>query len=268
MIVPASVVGAAILLAVRLFRGASPRLRHALVTIALLKFVVPPLVTLPASTIPGWRIPLLLHAAGTLFMLGRLAVALWRLRRIRLRAEDAGAFLVSDEIDVPMTTGGAVLIPRALLATLSEDELRDVLAHEREHIRRRDVQRGLIDRCIVALWWFHPLVHLLAAEARALREECCDDALLASGTCAPAHYARTLLRAATHAAGRTPVAAAAVAESPHALLRRVRRMAAPRFAPSARLGLAATLLVILAALLLLPGLSPSRHGYVHHIHIH
>ena len=271
-----TIAAAVILVIVRLFRGASPRLRHPLVTIALVKFIIPPMLPLPtgvfsaappapeirtvATIVHGIdaRILMVVHVAGAVFMVLRLALAFLRLRRIRLQAEDAGAFLISDAIDVPMTTGRAILIPRKLLDTLSEDELRDVLAHEREHIRRRDVLRGMFDRFIVALWWFHPLVHVLASEARTLREEACDDALIATGRCAPAQYARTLLRAATFAAGSTSAAAAAVAESPHALLRRVRRMAARGFAPTARLGLAATLAVIVAAILLLPGLRISR----------
>jgi beta-lactamase regulating signal transducer with metallopeptidase domain len=276
---PGTIAAAVILLIVRLFRGTSPKLRHALVTIALLKFIIPPMLPLPvglfsaAPPAPEIRtvanvvhgidgrilvVLMLIHMAGTAFMFTRMAAAFLRLRRIRLEAEDAGEFLISDAIDVPVTTGRAILTPRKLLDTLSADELRDVLAHEREHIRRRDVLRGMFDRFIVALWWFHPLVHVLASEARTLREEACDDALIASGRCAPAHYARTLLRAATFAAGSTSEAAAAVAESPHALLRRVRRMAARGFAPTARLGLAATLAVIIAAVLLLPGLRISR----------
>lgn len=292
----ATIAAAAILVILRLFRGASPRLRHALATIGLLKFVIPPMLPLPtgifsaAPPVPELRavrdavhgiderflvVLMLVHAAGTAFVLLRLAAGLWRLRRIRLQAEDMGAYLVSDAIDVPMTTGRGVLIPRMLLQTLSDEELRDVLAHEREHIRRRDVLRGVADSLIVALWWFHPLVHALAGEARTLREEACDDALIATGRCVPAHYARTLLRAATFAAARTPVGAAAVAESPHALLRRVRRLAERRFAPTARLGLAATLLVIFVAVLLLPGLRVSRgnriafdHATRHAIHGH
>lgn len=292
----ATLAAAVILVALRLFRGASPRLRHALVTVALLKFVIPPMLPLPTGVFsaappvpelhairdaihgldPRLLIALMLvHAAGTAFVLLRLAIGLWRLRTIRLQAEDAGAFLVSDAIGVPMTTGHAVLIPRSLLATLTADELRDVLAHEREHIRRRDVLRGLADRCVVALWWFHPLVHLLAAEARTLREEACDDALIATGRCAPSHYARTLLRAATFTAGPRHAAAAAVAESPHTLLRRIRRMAGSEFAPAARLGIAAIVTIVLVAVLLLPGLRVSRgnrvafdHATRHALHGH
>jgi beta-lactamase regulating signal transducer with metallopeptidase domain len=218
---------------------------------------------------------MLVHAAGIAVMLLRIAIGLWRLRTIRLQAEHAGAFLVSDAIDVPMTTGRAVLIPRKLLETLSADELQDVLAHEREHVRRRDVLRGIADHCIVALWWFHPLVHLLAAEARTLREEACDDALLANGRCTPAHYARTLLRAAASTAGPRHRAAATVAESRHTLLRRIERMAGRGFAPAARLSVAAMLVVILVAVLLLPGLRVSKgnriafdHATRHALHGH
>ena len=279
----ATLAGAAVLVVLRLFPGLNPRLRHALASIALLKFVVPPMLPLPvgvfsaAPPVPELRsvrdlvsgagpellaVLMLLHAAGSVFFLLRLACSLWHLRRLRLDAEDGGEFLISDAISVPMTTGRAVLIPRALLSTLTASELRDVVLHEREHIRRRDVLRGVLDQLVVAVWWFHPLVHVLAAEARTLREEACDDALLASGRCVSAHYARTLLRAATFAADGAPVVAAAAAAPAHALLRRIRRMAVRRSAPSARLGAAATVILLLVALLVLPGLRVSRNNRV------
>ena len=274
-------VAVVILVVVRLFRRSDPRLRQALVGIALLKFVIPPMLPLPTGLFsvapPAPHIApvsalvrsamqpearpllfalLLLHVTGAGFALLRLAVEVRRLRGIRARAMSQGDWLVSDEVRAPMTVGifrPAMLLPTTLPRALTERELEDVLAHESEHVRRRDVLRNLIQELVIALWWFHPLVHRLARDSRAIREECCDDALLASGRCEKAQYARTLLQAATFAAreGRT---VAAIAESPHELLRRVRRIADRQFVPSRRLGLAAMLAIVLFALTLLPGL--------------
>jgi bla regulator protein BlaR1 len=200
---------------------------------------------------------LLLHVAGTGFALLRLALEVRRLRGIRARAvPQGGRWLLSDEVRAPMTVGilrPAILLPSSLPGALTDRELEDVIAHESEHVRRRDVLRNMIQELVIAVWWFHPLVHRLARESRAIREECCDDALLASGRCEKAQYARTLLQAATFAAheGRT---VAAIAESPHELLRRVRRIADRQFVPSRRLGILATLAILLFALTLLPGL--------------
>jgi hypothetical protein len=278
-----STIAAAIaLLLIRALPNASPRYRHAIASLALLKFVLPPMLPLPtglfsaAPPVPELRVVrdaiagtdprllvalMLIHAAGIAVALARLAAGMLRLRGIVARAERTGPFLVSGEICVPMTTGSVVLIPRNLHETLSSTELGDVLAHEREHIRRRDVTTGKLHALVAALWWFHPLAHLLVREGRLLREECCDDAVLSGGLDA-AGYARTLLRAAAFATGRAPAPAAAIAESPHTLLRRIRRMAAERFAPSPRLSRRAVAGLILLALLLLPGLRVSRGNRV------
>jgi serine-type D-Ala-D-Ala endopeptidase (penicillin-binding protein 7) len=269
---------AVVLVLLRVMRNSSPRLRHALASIVFLKFVLPPMLPLPtgafsaAPPVPELtgirdavnavdpRVTLalmLLHATGIAIALTRLGLECWTLRGIRRRATSADGYLLSDEIAVPLTTGifrPVILIPMALVRSLSPAELRDVLAHETQHVRNRDVFAGALQSVVVALWWFHPLAHWLASEARTLREERCDDALLAHGTCDRGHYARTLLNAATFLSGRTPSVAAAIAESPHSLLRRVRRMADARFTPSLRLGAASILLVIALALVLLPGL--------------
>lgn len=271
--------GLAILAVVRLLPASSPRLRHALVSLALLKFVIPPMLPLPTGVFSAAPVGVLrpggidgrvltalmmIHVAGIAFMLSRLACEAFRLHRIRSAAEDAGAFLLTDAVTVPMTTGSTILIPRALYSRLTAAELGHVLAHEREHVRRRDVRTSLLHSFVAAVWWFHPLVHLLVREARTLREECCDDAVMPADR---AGYAATLLHAARCVSGSTPAMAAAIAESPHSLVRRIRRMASARYAPSSRLGLAARAFVFLAALLLLPGVRMSHVVHVHH-HTH
>ncbi|MEO8380769.1 MAG: M56 family metallopeptidase [Acidobacteriota bacterium] len=274
----------AILVLLRALRGTSPRLRHALAMIGIVKFVLPPMLPLPtgvfsaappvpeltlvrdgiASLDPRVVLALfLLHAGGAVIALARLAWEAWRLRAIVRGArpsQDAATstrYLLSDEIGVPLTAGifrPVILIPTTLARSLTPAELEDVLAHEAQHIRTRDTLLNTMQAIVAALWWFHPLVHRLASTARGLREERCDDALLAGGTCTRAHYARTLLQAATFVSGKAPAAAAAIAESPHSLLQRIRRISDARFTPSARLGATAVLLLLVTALLLLPGL--------------
>jgi len=266
-----------ILAIVRLACGTSPRLRHALVSLALVKFVVPPMLPLATglfSAAPRPRIYdlpnatlmialMLLHGAGIAVALTRMAFAAWRLRRIVDEAEPRDGYFLSDDVPVPMTTGAAIVIPRGLHATLTDDELRHVLAHEREHQRRRDVRTGLVQSLVAALWWFDPLAHLLVAEARALREECCDDAVVARERDRRG-YAAALLRVATLVPGPAPAHAAAIGESTHSLVHRIRRMAAARYAPSRRLGLAALVVIALVALVLLPGVRmPGVHLHFH-----
>lgn len=286
-----------VLALLRLLRDASPRLRHAIVLVGIIKFALPPMLPLPtglfsaAPPVPEltairnviWNADLrvvsvlmLLHLAGFAVVLTRLLHEAWTLQRVERRPLSPGIF-VSDDIHVPMTFGifrPVILLPASLAAALTPDELEAVIAHERQHIRRGDVALNWLQALLGALWWFHPLYRLLDRRARALREESCDDALIADGRDA-AHYARTLLAAASFVSQRAPLTAAGIAETPHSLLLRVRRLADARFVPSRRLGLRALALIVAAALVLLPGLRVSgtnrvafdhatRHALFHH----
>lgn len=271
----------AVLAFARIARRTSPRLRHAIVMIGIVKFAIPPMLPLPTgifSAVPpvpeltsirnavfaiDWRPVMYVHFAGIAIALIRLLLVALELHRLRSNARALGNHVfASRELAVPMTIGvfaPAILLPEALLRSLSPDELRDVIAHEMQHVRRRDVLLNWLQALLGAIWWFDPFYHLLSREARALREECCDDALVAGGAIDRVRYARTLLNAATFAGQTAP--AAGIGETTHSLLARVRRLADPRFSPRRRLGLAALVLIVAAALIVLPGLRISRSNH-------
>jgi hypothetical protein len=215
---------------------------------------------------------LALHAGGAALGLARIACAAGRLVLVRRRARPAGErvtaladevggrvrppVLLSREVPVPMATGvfrPAILLPEALPAALSDDAVKDVLRHELHHVRRGDAAANVLQSVLLAAWWFHPLCHLLDRQARAAREECCDDAVVAAGR-DPGAYARSLLDVALlldpH---RTSFAPAAV-ERPEALVSRVRRLAV---GGGGRLERWAPVAAILLGLALLPGLRVS-----------
>src|SRR5437660_6640108 len=73
-----------------------------------------------------------------------------------------------------------------------EDRRRIVLSHELAHIARNDWLLQLSAELTRAIYWFHPLVWLAAAQLRQESERACDDAVLLSGI-APSHYASQLL---------------------------------------------------------------------------
>ena len=79
------------------------------------------------------------------------------------------------------SAGGApaVLLP-VDAPTWHDDDLRRALAHELEHVRRRDWVVQLLARVTCAVYWFHPLawsaLHRLSLEA----ERACDDAVVAA----------------------------------------------------------------------------------------
>jgi beta-lactamase regulating signal transducer with metallopeptidase domain len=140
---------------------------------------------------------LAVYLTGVAFMMVRLARGTVLARRLRNTARAEGGFSVSAHCAVPVTIGWfrpAILLPRTSSAWPSA-QLNAVLAHEREHVRRRDplVQwLALFNRCI---YWFHPVAWWLERKLAALAEEACDAAVLAQGY-SPHDYAGHLLEMA------------------------------------------------------------------------
>ncbi len=99
-----------------------------------------------------------------------------------------------------------ILIPARYLETLSSEELLQVLIHEGAHALRRDPLIALLQRIGGALFWWHPLVHLVNRDLTRAREEVCDNFVLTHTE--PETYGATLLRLATlsPAMARLPLA--------------------------------------------------------------
>jgi beta-lactamase regulating signal transducer with metallopeptidase domain len=146
---------------------------------------------------------------------GRLAGGLWLARRIRGRGVRIGSaellevvsglarrlgiarpveLLESADVDAPIATGWrrpALILPLGLHATLSRSLLEPLIAHELEHVRRRDQLVAAVQALADALVFFSPGSRWLSGQARLAREQCCDDvAVRACGD--PAAYAAAL----------------------------------------------------------------------------
>jgi beta-lactamase regulating signal transducer with metallopeptidase domain len=111
-----------------------------------------------------------------------------------------------------------VLLPAALLGRLTGAQLSAVLAHEREHIARRDNLKTNLHRVVETLFWFHPAVWWIGREMLEERERACDEAVLEKGHDG-AEYAGGILEVCRHCRGSIAVSAAATGGS---LTRRVR----------------------------------------------
>ena len=102
--------------------------------------------------------------------------------------------LVSADTAIPLTTG--ILYPVVVLppehCEWSPIRREAVLRHELAHIKRLDAFTHLLGDFAAALYWWNPLVWLIARSMRAYRERACDDTVLASGTKA-SDYAHELL---------------------------------------------------------------------------
>ncbi len=106
--------------------------------------------------------------------------------------------LVSSHIAAPMSLGffkPAILIPQALLDTLSDSELEHVVLHELAHLRRRDDWTNLAQKLIEAIVPIQPAVYWIGHRMAIEREMACDDWVVATtGTAKP--YALSLTKVA------------------------------------------------------------------------
>ena len=102
--------------------------------------------------------------------------------------------LTSASCVVPVTVG--LLHPRIILPKNSRDwpqaQLDAVLAHEGEHVRRRDPLFQWLALLNRALFWFHPMAWWLERRLSGLAEEACDAAVIARGY-DPREYSEYLL---------------------------------------------------------------------------
>jgi beta-lactamase regulating signal transducer with metallopeptidase domain len=194
----------------------------------------------PARAAQAGRVLLFLYASGVLLLLLHTCAGLLRLRGIarrsrtlaapawtaalaRLRAELGIArevrLLVSDEVGSPLSWGLRkpliVLDPRSVATAAPEA----VIAHELAHIARRDWPVLLGARVLVALYWWHPLMHLLFRNLQEDTECAADDAVLGAGVPA-SDYAHTLLTVSRHAFGGSNLATQIAARG-NALVQRI-----------------------------------------------
>jgi bla regulator protein BlaR1 len=149
----------------------------------------------------------------------------------RMGFKHGTALLVSEELTSPVSWG--VIRPVILL---SEDALESpavaeaIIAHELAHVARLDWLNLLLARIATALFWFNPLVWILARRGHQLREEAADDAVLRADV-PNTDYAALLVGCARHEGSGMLLAANGVAPGKGSLSIRVRRIldqAAPR----------------------------------------
>jgi beta-lactamase regulating signal transducer with metallopeptidase domain len=96
-----------------------------------------------------------------------------------------------------------IVLPRSLIADLSESEMRTILLHELLHWRRRDTWVGCFQVFVQGLFWFHPLVWWASAQLRSERENVVDAEVLHHGEIPAEAYGETLLRVLTSTRARS-----------------------------------------------------------------
>jgi beta-lactamase regulating signal transducer with metallopeptidase domain len=192
-----------------------------------------------------WALAVWLYGIPALLLLLATLVAVLRLFAIRRRAtvmveqvwlsalahaqrrmgfKHGTALLVSNEVTSPVSWG--VVRPIILLndaAVRSAGDAEAIIAHELAHVARLDWAKLILARTATALFWFNPLVWLLARHCHQLREEAADDAVLRSDV-RETDYAALLVAAARHEQNGMLLAAHGVAPGRDSLKRRVTRI--------------------------------------------
>lgn len=162
--------------------------------------------TITWASAKHWGVVAYTFVAGA--MLARLLASLAAVQRVRRRAVEVetlagGVRVLEANVACPMAVGfgdPAIVLPHGFRGAVRPDQLRDVLAHEAEHLRRGDHWVMLLQGVMAAVYWPVVTVHLLNRALVRAREELCDNAVLEGRD--PADYGQTLLAVARLASGR------------------------------------------------------------------
>jgi beta-lactamase regulating signal transducer with metallopeptidase domain len=215
----------------RMFGARSSMTRFTVWFSTLLGIVALPLLMRSSSpAISSWRVPELsisrTWALGLLvawaviagFLLIRLAVSLWHVRKLRRECREINAashpvlmeavqqfsqirrvkLMVSEHVRVPTALGfsrPSVVLPPWTLRELSLDELKVIVLHELAHLRRWDDWTNLAQKLVKAVFFFHPAVWWIESHLALEREVACDDLVLEQ-TANPEAYAASLVSVA------------------------------------------------------------------------
>jgi len=106
------------------------------------------------------------------------------------RAARAAELCTSEEVARPSVFGffkPRILIPPALVEELSEAELRHVVVHEMEHLRRADDWTNLLQKIALVLFPLNPVLIWVERRLCAERELACDDRVVLDGAAGKAY---------------------------------------------------------------------------------
>jgi bla regulator protein BlaR1 len=89
-----------------------------------------------------------------------------------------------------------LLWPAGISAQLDNGQVESIVAHEVEHVRRRDNLSAAIHMLVEALFWFHPAVRWMSSRLLDERERACDEKVLELNA-RPETYAESILKVCT-----------------------------------------------------------------------
>lgn len=152
-----------------------------------------------------WQCIRLLRAAGRIYRLQAMARPVADESVVRLLAaachqvglKRSVQLAASSHVSAPIVCGlfrPLILIPPRILNEQPQAYVQAALIHECAHIKRCDVVFHLLEQLVTTVFWPHPLVQTMRYELHRVREEICDNYVLAG--CSPLDYAEALLELA------------------------------------------------------------------------
>jgi bla regulator protein blaR1 len=187
----------------------------------------------------------------------------WK-RRIPSLAKTAGvsgriSVRISKRVSIPVVIGflkPVILLPLAMMSSLSPDQVEAVLLHEFRHIRNKDHYINFFQNLLEILFFYHPVTWMISRQLRDERENRVDEWVVKK-TGTPLIYAQALLSLENKRSSiLQPVLAAT--QSKTLLLSRIKNimtMKTRSFKPGRNL---AALAIILAATLSLAWFDPTK----------
>ncbi len=137
----------------------------------------------------------LVWALGAAAMLGYAMISYLLLqRRVATAVRIRDNVYESERVETPFVLG--LIHPRILLPMgLAPEDAEMIVAHEAAHIRRRDHWWKLLAFCLLAVYWFHPLLWLAYWLLGRDLELACDEAVIRNFNAAQrADYSQVLLQ--------------------------------------------------------------------------
>lgn len=192
----------------------------------------------------AWRSATRLHASAELHELVALVARDVGVRTPRIET--------SGSLEAPVVTGSirpTLVWPQSLLGAMPSDQMRTVIAHELEHIRRGDLWTESLEILAGALWWWYPAWHVVRSRLRDASERACDARVVALYPALRRRYADALLDVLAAQADRRSPAVALGLDGPGHLRRRlVSILRVPERARTSRIGRVFAVLLAFAML--------------------
>jgi beta-lactamase regulating signal transducer with metallopeptidase domain/Tol biopolymer transport system component len=147
-----------------------------------------------------------------------------------------------------------VLVPARIMETLAPEGLKAIAIHELAHLKRGDVWVNTLQTVLQVIHFYNPFVWLANAMIRRTREEAVDETVLVALGGQAEDYSNTLIDIGEMALWKADLGLRliGVAESEKILRWRIKHMLTRPIPKSARIGVLGTVVLVIAAAVLLP----------------